>query len=235
MIIQKIKTFLRPLKKAIIKSPDRFLKPVSGVIHVGANLGQERELYRKYGLRVLWIEPIPEVFAQLTVNIQNFQNQQAIQALVTDMDDHEYEFHIANNEGESSSIFEFKEHKDIWPNIDYTHSIQIKSITLPNLLAKEQIDLRQYQALVLDTQGSELLILQGSLPILKYFKFIKTEVTDFESYANSCQLSDVNDFMIQQGYREFSRYQFANRSQGGSYFDIVYKKRFAFGISRLWS
>lgn len=235
MIIKNVKKVLRPLKKAITKSPNRFLKHVSGVIHVGANLGQERELYHEYGLPVIWIEPIPEVFAQLTVNIENFQNQRAIQALVTDMDNHEYEFHIANNEGESSSIFEFKEHKDIWPDIDYTHSIKIKSTTLPSLLAKEQIDLRQYQALILDTQGSELLILQGSLPILKYFKFIKTEVTDFESYAKCCQLSEINDFMIKQGYHEFSRYEFANRAAGGSYFDIIYKKRSAFGMGRFWS
>lgn len=36
-----------------------------GVVHVGANLGQERELYEHYGLNVLWVEPIPEVFEQL--------------------------------------------------------------------------------------------------------------------------------------------------------------------------
>ena len=34
---------------------DVFLKSVSGVIHVGANTGQERDLYAKYHLDVVWI------------------------------------------------------------------------------------------------------------------------------------------------------------------------------------
>jgi FkbM family methyltransferase len=81
---------------------------VSGVVHVGANLGQEREVYAALGLDVVWIEPIPEIFAQLKENVQGFPNQLAIEALVTDIDDKEYVFHIANNDGASSSILAFK-------------------------------------------------------------------------------------------------------------------------------
>ena len=45
--------------------PDDFLRSCSGVIHVGANSGQERELYAQHGLNVVWIEPIPEVYTAL--------------------------------------------------------------------------------------------------------------------------------------------------------------------------
>ena len=205
-------------------NPDRFLKEVSGVVHVGANFGQERKLYSAYGLSVVWIEPIPEVFTKLDSNIRGFKNQQAFQALVTDIDDKEYEFHIANNDGASSSILEFKQHKDVWPSVHYTTTVLLKSITLATLFKKEQIDASNYQALIMDTQGSELLVLRGSLPILDNFKFIKTEVPDFEAYEGCCQLSDINDFMSEHGYKEISRNKFASRAEGGSYFDIVYEK-----------
>ena len=232
MIVSKIKTLLRPLKKALSKNPDRFLKEVSGVVHVGANVGQERELYSTHGLNVIWIEPIPEVFTQLNTNIRGFKSQLALQALVTDVDDKEYEFHIANNDGASSSILEFKQHKDIWPSVDYTTTVFLKSITLATLFKKEHIDASKYQSLIMDTQGSELLVLRGSLPVLNNFKFIKTEVPDFESYEGCCQLSDIEDFMIENGYKEFSLNKFASREEGGSYFDVVYKKRVS--IKQLW-
>jgi FkbM family methyltransferase len=224
MIVDKIKALLRPIRRALKKKPDKFLKEVSGVVHVGANLGQERERYSSYGLSVVWIEPIPEIYSQLKVNIQGFKNQLAIQALVTDIEDKEYEFHIANNNGASSSILELKLHKDIWPGVNFTTSVLLKSITLPTLFKKEHVDASRYQALIMDTQGSELLVLQGSLPILNNFKFIKIEVPDFESYKGCCQLSDINDFMNKHGFKEFYRNKFASRAEGGSYFDIVYKR-----------
>ena len=216
MIIATIKALLRPIRKALKKNPDRFLKDVSGVVHVGANLGQERELYNTHGLSVLWVEPIPEVFTRLNVNIRGFKSQRALQALVTDVDDMEYEFHIANNDGASSSILDFKQHKDIWPSVEYTTTVPLKSITLATLFKREQIDVSTYNALIIDTQGSELLVLRGSLPLLDHFEFVKTEVPDFESYEGCCQLSDVNAFMIEHGYKEFSRNRFASRPGGGS-------------------
>jgi len=220
-----LKALLRPRRKARNKNPDGFLEDVSGVVHIGANSGQERELYDALGLSVVWVEPIPEVFTQLTANIRGFKNQCAFQALITEVDDKECEFHIANNNGASSSILDFKQHKDIWPNVGYIKTVLLKSITLSTLFEREQIDASKYQALIMDTQGSELLVLRGSLPILNHFEYIKTEVPDFESYEGCCQLSDINDFMIEHGYKEFSRNKFASRAEGGSYFDVVYKKQ----------
>jgi len=220
----KLKKMLRALGSVLRRNPDRFLREVSGVVHVGANHGQEREIYRAHGLRVVWIEPIPEVFTELASNMRDFRNQLAFQALVTDVDDREYEFHIANNGGESSSIFEFKQHKDVWPGVDYTTTVLLKSTTLATLFEKEHIDASAYQALIVDTQGSELLVLRGALAALGNFHFIKVEVPDFESYEGCCQLSDIDSFLTEHGYKELSRKKFASRAEGGSYFDIVYKK-----------
>ena len=40
-----------------------------------------------------------------------------------------------------------------------------------------------WDALVMDTQEPELLILKGAEPMLSQFKYIKTEAADFESYV----------------------------------------------------
>jgi hypothetical protein len=67
-----------------------FLGKVRGVIHVGANSGQERDTYLRHGLSVVWIEAIAEVFEELLVNIKNHANQRAFCALLSDRDDKEY-------------------------------------------------------------------------------------------------------------------------------------------------
>lgn len=107
-------------------------------------------------------------------------------ALITDVDDKEYVFLISNNSGESSSILDLHLHRDIWPEVNYSTTIRLKSTTLPSLLKVHQLDERDYQALIMDTQGSELLILKGAIPVLKAFLFIKTEVPDFEAYTGCC-------------------------------------------------
>jgi hypothetical protein len=123
--LSRVRNWISRVFRILKKNPDRFLNHVSGIVHVGANTGQERELYESLGLHVLWVEPIPEVFTQLETNIARFRNQRALQALVTDVDDREYEFHIANNGGASSSILELKQHRDIWPGVEYTRAFKV--------------------------------------------------------------------------------------------------------------
>jgi FkbM family methyltransferase len=203
---------------------NRFLKEVSGVIHVGANTGQEINLYAQYGLSVVWVEPIPEIFEKLQANLKGVHGQIALQSLVTDIDNVEYRFHLANNDGASSSILELNLHRDIWPDIEFEKTITVLSKTLTSLLKDNHINESEYDMLVIDTQGSELLVLKGALPILHHFTFIQTEVPDFEAYKGCCQLKDLQEFLGRHGYREKSREKFATHADGGSYYDIIYKK-----------
>lgn len=217
-ILFRTRTFLR-------KDHDKFLKNVIGVIHVGANTGQEAALYDNYGLPVVWIEPIPEVFETLKKNVAGFPKQLAIRGLVTDTEDKEYEFNVASNYGASSSILELNLHQDIWPEIQYEKKIKIQSKTLVSLLKDNHIDISKYDTLIMDTQGSELLVLKGAVPVLKNFKYIKTEVPDFESYKGCCQLKDIESFLFNLGYKEYSRHKFIEHPDEGSYYDVVYKRR----------
>ena len=119
---------LNRVRRILRRDPDAFLKHSNGVIHIGANAGQERDQYASLGLPVIWVEPIPEVFEALRSNISSCPNQKALRYLITDEDGKEYDFHVANNNGASSSILEFARHGEIWPEIKESQRILSRHI-----------------------------------------------------------------------------------------------------------
>jgi FkbM family methyltransferase len=176
----------------------RFCK---GLIHVGANAGQERAHYARLGLDVLWVEPIPDVFATLEKNLRGYPKQQALEALVTDQDGVQVELQISSNGGKSSSILALAEHKEVWPDINFKSTLSLVGVTLPALLKRNNINLAKYDALLLDTQGAELLILRGASPILSQFKYIQAEAANFEAYENCPRLQDIIAFVEPHGFK----------------------------------
>jgi len=217
---------INKINKVFGREFNKYLKHITGIIHIGANTGQERNLYKKHGLNVVWVEPIPKVYEKLKRNIKEYEKQRAIKALVTDKNNKEYKFNISNNGGESSSILKLEKHKDIWPDVFYEETILLNSITLEKLIEKENINMKDYQALILDTQGSELLVLEGGVSVLKHFKYIATEVADFESYKDCCTLDDITKFMEKHNFQENFRSKFAESKNKGSYFDVLFKRIF---------
>ena len=203
---------------------DSFLSKVPGVIHVGANTGQERNKYASLGLNVIWVEPIPTVFEVLLSNISGIANQRACNYLLAEEHGKEYAFHISDNGGESSSILDPAKHREMWPYVQFTDEIRITATTLARLVEIEQIDLRNFGVLVLDTQGSEMLVLKGAIPVLKQFQFVKSEVADFESYAGCCRLDNLSDFMHKQGFSISRKSPFAFRGGVGTYYDVLFRR-----------
>lgn len=206
---------------------------VNGIIHVGASEGQERDLYNNYSLNVLWIEPIPQIYQKLQNNIQNYSKQIGLNYLVTDKDDQEYDFYISNNNGESSSILELNLHKKTWPGVKYIDKIRLKSKTLPTIIKENNIDLDNYEAMILDTQGSELLILKSSVEILHKMKYVSLEVADFDSYKDCCKLNEVDEFFNNIGFKRIDlkkwswgkEYQFLwQEDKDRNYYDATYMR-----------
>ena len=215
----------RPPDPAVPTAPaDSFLLACRGVLHVGANSGQERETYARLGLPVVWVEALPRVFAELQANIAPYPDQIAICALLADRDGQPHRFRVANNDGASSSILELKHHRDIWPEVQYIEEIPMESATLPTVLAANGIDGSRYDALVMDTQGSEQLILQGAGAILDGIRYIKTEAADFESYENCATVASLTEYLGARGFRLTRQDRFATHPSLGAYYDILFEK-----------
>jgi FkbM family methyltransferase len=189
-------------------------------------------MYDRMGLVVTWIEPIPDVFEQLCTNIRDFPRQRAIRALITDRDDIQYELNVASNNGESSSILRPTGHLSQFPNIAFTTKQLVDGVTLPTLLSRESVRLTNRCALILDTQGSELMVLQGAAQVLRSFRYVKIEAPDYEAYSGCARIDDIIQFMTDWGFVEHGRYKGAmsenkgamSEKANGTYYDIVFRR-----------
>ena len=213
---------IRILKRLYLGPFDSFLKDVHGVIHIGANEGQEREHYNKYDLqKVLWIEADPEVFKKLKENISQYKNQTALNYLVLD-NNNKKKFNISNSNGNASSILEFSKHKKMYPNVKFVKKIFLQSYSLRNIVKKEKINLKNYQALILDVQGSELKVLKGANKLLINFNYIKLECSNFEVYKHNPSIKVISNYLKNYNFKEVKKIKIDQNKSKEEVFDILY-------------
>jgi FkbM family methyltransferase len=198
-----------------------------GLIHVGANYAQEGEQYECMGLKVIWIEALVQFESdgidRLADRVASFKSQELIYELLTDKDNQEYTFNISNNQGASSSILELAAHKEIWPQVHYSDTKQLKSKRLDSVIEEYNITAKDYTGLVMDTQGSELMILQGASKYLKTCEEIIIEVPNFNSYKDCPQVSHFDDHLSKEGFEQTNKVCFAANGDK-EYYDILYTK-----------
>ena len=215
--IGPIRRVWRSLKPIPIPEQDQFLSQCQSIIHVGANSGGERYLYESIGLDVLWVEAIPSVYNILCNNIRSFKNQRALNALVADVSGRTYSFHVASNDGASSSIFEFGVHERMYPEVRFESTLELVSETLDNLASSAD-------AIVLDIQGAELTALKGAPHLLSKVKFVKVEAADFQAYAGGCSMDELEAYLLEAGFHVLSRFAFETHPEVGSYYDLVFAR-----------
>jgi len=109
-----------------VHNPDFFLRKSKGVIHIGAHLAEEAKLYSAKNLNVLWIEPNPELFIKIGENIAITQTSALCAGWSQTRMIRTSQFHITNNEGISSSIFELAGHTKLWPKVASERTVSIE-------------------------------------------------------------------------------------------------------------
>ena len=50
--LKRLKYYIKHPKKLFLSDPDSYLKKTLGIIHIGANEGQERDIYERYSKKV---------------------------------------------------------------------------------------------------------------------------------------------------------------------------------------
>ena len=189
-------------------------RPVNGIIHVGANRGQEAAFYKDIpGIACVYIEPIADVFAQLEAAVSCYPGHVAIKALVSDQEGEEAQFNIANNEGESSSMLSLGEHSRFFPHIEFVKKETMLTTTLDKIVSERFAD-EEFNLLVIDTQGAELKVLRGASNLLSQIDGIFVEVSHTPLYVGSCTFDDIVTFLRPHGFRpmwmEISQFQFGD-------------------------
>lgn len=182
------------MHKTFIKSHSK-----SGIIHVGANEGQERGQYNSLNKEVLWIEPHPATYSRLKDNIKKFPKQKAICALILD-EQKDVKFNVSRQSGRSS-IYDFTDHHFKDANFKHTKTITVPSIRLDSL------NLDNYDTLVTDTQGADLKVIKSLGEKIINFNLIICEVFFTECYKNISLAPEYDDYLRAKRFHRISQFE----------------------------
>lgn len=172
------------------------LKQCTGILHIGAHIGQESNLYSQMGKPVIFIEALPTVHSALLANIANQENQTAYNLLLGDRAQ-TVPFYIASNNSESSSVLPFAS-QEVFENVTTTEIVTLEMKRLDEVF--DTSDLAIFNHWVIDVQGAEKLVLLGAGKLLANCKSLVIEYSTYEFYKNQILYPDLQAFLSSQGF-----------------------------------
>jgi FkbM family methyltransferase len=190
-----------------VEAVQRLGRSCRGTIHVGASSGQEIANYHASGLSwVIMVEPLLEPFTRLRESIKGIPNYFALQALCAAREGIEYEFHVASNDGQSSSILSPSRHITEHPDVTFTETIPLRSTTVDRIMMQltggvPGFTLDAIDILYMDVQGAELEVLKGSTKTLQSVDYVFSEVSYGGLYQHDACIEDVQAFLRCFGFR----------------------------------
>lgn len=177
-----------------------------GVLHVGANVGEEAVQYEEQGIKnVVWIEANPDIFQTLVMNVSGLGHKY-YNFCAGDENIDEVVFHIANNAGQSSSVLPLGTHAKNHPNVRYTHDIKVPMCRIDSFFSNRPtqssaFDLKDVDFLSMDIQGFEMQALKGMGDLLHQFKWIYLEVNKEEVYKGNGLARDIYKYLSKFGFK----------------------------------
>ena len=184
----------------LIKDLNQYIKERKGAIHIGANDGGERDWYVENGFSpVLWFEPNLEAFNKLRNNLKHvkYNNQYCYGYGVHDTLE-KTTLHIANNEGQSSSILPLGLHKQYHPKVHYIKDIEITLLRMDDFFKTESFNsfsINDFNFLNIDVQGCELNVIRSFGQDITKMDYIYTEVNIAEVYEGCSLLKDIDSYL----------------------------------------
>ncbi len=110
------------------------LKPWD-VLHIGTSKGQEAPTYKQVGIKqMIFVEAIYNVFCELCDNTRDYEDTECYHACISDKDGDQVDFHIASNEGQSSSILNFGNHQSIHPEVSFIATVPMTTQRIDSLI-----------------------------------------------------------------------------------------------------
>lgn len=173
----------------------------TGVLHAGAHLVQERDLYRELGMEpVLWIEAHPQIAKKAEISLISYPNQKILNAALWSFSDHEVILREAGNEGSSSSLLELGLITGSHPQVICTSEIKVLTKTLADIVHLEEELIKEISFLCVDTQGAEAEVIKGLGSEITKFDYILAEVSIRRLYKGSVLFDELTEQLGRQNF-----------------------------------
>lgn len=178
----------------------------TGVLQVGANSGQEIPYFAQHGLLAgAFIEPLDGPFSVLVERCRPWPGYVPVQALCGARDGQSVEFHVASNNGESSSMLRPARHLTDYPWVQFPQTVTMQTFTLDRIfaaLAAQRPEVASaVDLLFMDVQGAELEVVKGASAVLQQVRYIYTEAGIGGGYDGSVELIDLQLFLRHYGFK----------------------------------
>jgi len=173
----------------------------TGVLHLGANTGQEAAEYSAHGMfPVIWVEALPDVYTRLVDHVAQYPGSKALLGCLSDKDEDIVTFNVTNNEAQSSSFLQFGTHAHEHPTVKVIHRVKMLTTRLDTLLTRHKIEVGVGWFLNVDLQGAELLALKGMGNLLGRFDHAYIEVNEKHLYQGCPLVGEIDRYLAMFGF-----------------------------------
>lgn len=165
-------------------------KEIEGIIHIGAHIGQELELYEQYKFnKIIFFEPQKDIFDVLVKNTNKYNNVSCFNLALGSKSEKKQIYKSFGNDGKSSSLLAPNLHLTVQPSIEFT---QDKIIDVKRF---DDLNIQTLNFVTLDVQGYELEVLKGFGEELHKVDFIFTEINTKHLYENNALVGDLDKYL----------------------------------------
>ncbi len=181
--------------KSLEKICSLYSKNIASIAHVGAHLGQEVEIYKKYTEDFIYLfEPQKEVFKKLKENTINLNNVELFNFALGSENKMVELNKSSTNDGASSSILQPGLHKTLHEEIKFLEKEKVK------LKRFDSLDIEGVNFLTIDVQGFELEVLNGFGEMISKLDFIYTEINRDYVYKENVLIEDLDYKLEKEGF-----------------------------------
>jgi len=175
----------------------KHLSKLKGIISIGSGSGEELKFLTSISEKIICFEPQKELFEILKTRSNN--NILCFQKAILNKNGF-----LPFWQGQKLTNSSFL---DLNPNRPGNHQknihekkIFVNTTTLDNFFIENSIDCNNYDCIIMDVQGTELMVLEGSIKILKNINFIISELSYYPIYHKSVIAKELDYFVKQFGF-----------------------------------
>lgn len=171
---------------------------MKGAISIGSHYAEEYELWLSEGAKnFIFFEPIKSTYEKMVKILPKSDNITTYNMAVGNKTGF-VDMHVETvHQGKSCSILEPLKHLTQYPDIEFTHTEEVRIVRLDDV----DFDNNLYDHLHIDTQGYEMEVLKGAEESLDYINTIQVEVYKEELYKGCAKMWDVLKFLEDKGFK----------------------------------